>query len=782
MAAQTGTGDTIDLRAIFRKLVAKWWLFLITLSLSGAAAVAYLKTTPKQFLVSATMLMGEKSRNSFGGGQDEFLKGMSFLRSGGDIEDHIAILTSRSNVEKTLKRLDFGISFYEERRFLKQERYDYPPYKITLDTASLQITGVPIHVSVDLAAGTYRVKAEGKNVRLYNVKRQEVVSEFMEQVDIDQTAKVGEPFVGDKLSFHIEFPEDRRYDTESDYYFYINSLEGLTKLYKGITFAEPASDNSNIVQLSVVGEVVSKERNYLNKLMETYIEGELYKQQQKGLKTINFIDNQIGTVSDSLRQVESSMESFRGSSGGMMSAGTTSDALFQERSRLEDERSAVMQKRQYCQTILSKLRSAEDFRNVAAPSSSGIDDPVLNNLVIQLTQLYADLAAQNLSTVRSNPTIIAMERKIQNIKSSLIETAEGLVSQADISIAELNRRLGSINYQFNQLPENERRLVNIERKFKLSDNLYNYLMEKRAEAGIAIASDQVDKSVVDDARMSGFGPVAPDKKTVLGGAMLLGLLLPLGFILIRDFLNDRIEHLDELKRVSPIPVLATIPGGKRKRVLPNEPKSLLAESFRTARINLQYLNANAARQVIGFTSSTSGEGKTFCAVNLASVMAMSGQRTLIIDADMRRPRLEETLELKAGQGLSNYLIGECQLSDIIRRSDVEGLDVITAGPVPPNPLELVELPRMAELFQHLRGRYDQIIVDASPMGLVSEYVILARHIDVTLYVVRQNRTHRKALRIINEMYVEKKVGRIDLLLNDVKAGEGYGDGYGYYTK
>jgi len=780
MAERTTAAETIDLRAIFRKLLAKWWLFLIAVSISVAGAMAYLKTTPKQFHVSATMLMGEKSRNSFGGGQDEFMKGMSFLQSGGDIEDHIAMLTSRTNVEKTMKRLDFGISYYEKYRFLTQERYDYPPFKVTLDTASLHITGVPIHVEVNKEAGTYRVRAKAENVRLYNVNQQAVVDEFLEKVDIDQVAKIGDPFVGDRLSFKIEFPEDRKYNKDSDYYFYINSLDALVKMYQATTLAEPMSDASNIVMLGIVGEVVSKQRNYLDKLMSTFIEGELYKQQQKGLKTINFIDNQIGSVSDSLKQVESSMENFRGTSGGMMSAGITSDALFQDRSRLEDERSAVMQKRQYCTTILDKLRSSEDFRNVAAPSSSGIDDPVLNNLVIQLTQLYADLAAQNLSTMKSNPTIIAMERKIQNIKSSLIETAQGLISQAEISLAELNRRLGGINYQFNQLPENERRLVNIERKFKLSDNLYNYLMEKRAEAGIAIASDQVDKTIVDEPRMSGFGPIAPDKKTALGGAILLGLFLPLAFILIRDFFNDRIEHLDDVKRISPIPILATIPGSKRKRILPSEPKSLLAESFRTARINLQYLNANAARQVIGFTSSSSGEGKTFCAVNLATVLALSGKRTLIVDADMRRPKLGETLDLPEGVGLSTYLIGETNLDDIIVRTDIEGMDAITAGPVPPNPLELVEMPRMTELFRELRARYDQVIVDASPMGLVSEYVIITRHVDVTLYVVRQNYTHRSALRVVNEMFLDKKVGRIDLLLNDVKAGQGYGSGY--YTK
>jgi capsular exopolysaccharide synthesis family protein len=371
---------------------------------------------------------------------------------------------------------------------------------------------------------------------------------------------------------------------------------------------------------------------------------------------------------------------------------------------------------------------------------------------------------------------------MRNLTSSLAQTAESLVDQADISLMEVNRRLGRLSYEANQLPENERRLGNITRRYKLTESLHNYLMEKRAEAGIAIASDQLDKYVVDDARMSTSVPVKPDKKVVLGGALLIGLLLPLGFILIRDFFNDTVVDIDQLNRLSPIPVLATIPTTKRKRVMPEEPKSLLAESFRTARINLQYLNVQSGRQVIGFTSSTSGEGKTFSAVNLATVIALSGKRTVIMDADMRRPRLAETLGIPEGQGLSTYLIGECTIDDMVHRSDVQGLDVITSGPIPPNPLELVELDRMEQLFKELRNRYDHIIVDASPMGLVSEYVILMRHVDITLYLVRQGHTKRGALRLVNGMFTDKKVRSINLLLNDVKQRGGYGEGYGYYTK
>ena len=780
--SENTTNETIDLKAILRKLLAKWWLFGITIGLAVAAGVAYIKTTPKVYEVQAVILMSERGRNTFGQ-SEEFLKGSSLLRNTSDIEDQVAVLTSVNNMTKALKRLDFGISYFETRNFMTRELYEYPPFYVTLDTVAVQVHGVPVHVQVDREKGTYRVKAKSDYARLYNVQKQTELEEFIPEYEIDQEARIGEPFSAQGLSFSIEFPEDRKYGKDRDHYFVINSLDGLVSSCRARTGAAPISDESSIVLVGISGEVPEKERLFLNKLLETYIEGELYRRQQKGIKTINFIDGQIGVVSDSLRSVESTMESFRDASGGLIKVSTTSDALFQERSRLEDERSALQRRRQYCAAILDKVRNSSDLRNVPAPSSSGIDDPVLNNLVIEITRLSADLAAQNVTTgPRTNPAVITMERKLRNLTSSLAQTAESLVEQADINLVEVNRRLSRISYEFNQLPENERKLGNIERKFKLSESLYNYLMEKRAEAGIAIASDQLDKYVVDEARVSATTPVKPDKKVILGGAILIGLLVPIGFILVRDFFNDTIVDLDQLKRLSPVPVLATIPSTKRKRILPEEPKSMLAEAFRTARINLQYLNVNSARQVIGFTSSTSGEGKTFSAVNLATVIALSGKRTVIVDADMRRPRLAETMGVPEGQGLSTYLIGECTLDDMVRRSDVQGLDLITAGPIPPNPLELVELERMDQLFKTLRERYDHVIVDASPMGLVSEYVILMRHVDITLYLVRQGVTKRGVLRLVNEMYRENKVRSINLLLNDVKQGGQYGNGYGYYTK
>lgn len=775
--------DTLDLRAILGKVMAMWWLFAITTGLALAGAFVKYKTTPQTFRVKAVLLMSEKSRSAFGGGQDEFIKGMSFLRNSSGLEDQIALLTSRKVIKRTLERLDFDVSYYQTKRFLTTELYDFKPFYVRFDSASLQPQGIPIHVSVDRDAGTYKVRAEGKAVKMYNILQQMDVDTHVDELNIDQTVPIGDPFISEHLSFSIVFPEDRVYDKDTDYYFQLNSLEGMVTAYRYMVSAAPLSKESNIVELSTTGEVISKQRNFLNKLMDTFIELELYKRNQKGFKTIDFIDEQLGSVRDTLSQAERAVTRAQTTATVLGDASVRSEALFADRSRLMDEQGRLESKIQYFRYILDYMRTADEQGSIMAPSASNIDAPVLNNLIIGYINDLGQRAQLNLVNKQPTPQMIALERKIQTTRGAITETAQGLLEQARLDQGQVERRLATINAMFSQLPENTRRLDIARRQYDLSENLYNYLMEKRYEAGIAIASDQVDKEVVDEARMESTGPVAPNKRVLFGGALVLGLALPMVYILLRELFDDRIADQDELKRISPVPVLVTIPHAKRKRITMEEPKSLLAESFRTARINLQYLHAGERRQIIGFTSSASGEGKTFCAVNLATVMAMSGKRTIVLDVDMRRPRVAEALGLPEGDGLSNYLIGECNADDIIRRTDIPGMDVITAGPIPPNPLELVESPRMAELFERLRASYDVVVVDASPMGLVSEYVIVMRHVDVSLYVVRQGSTRRRMLDVLNDHFRSGKISNVSLLLNDVKAkGGNYSSGgHGYYA-
>lgn len=321
----------------------------------------------------------------------------------------------------------------------------------------------------------------------------------------------------------------------------------------------------------MAGSSPSKDIAFINTLMDAFIESALYKQQQKGLRTIDFIDDRLGLVGDSLRRAENEMQQVR-SSTSMFNVVGTADALAQERSRLENERSSIQRRRSYCISVLDKIRSQSDMRNVPAPSSSGIDDPVLNNLVLEI--------ASELRPGRAHGHHRGEERPHHH--------CHGAQAQEPHSIAGTDRcqpggargdRLQRNHQprQFHRLstrsiPREERELGIKQRKLDLSGGLYNYLMEKKAEAGIAIASDQVDKSVVDQARSIG-GAIGPDKKVVLGGALLIGLLLPALLIVLLDFFNDRINDLDELKRLTALPVLAVITAASGGASRPTSPRA-----------------------------------------------------------------------------------------------------------------------------------------------------------------------------------------------------------------
>ena len=332
------------------------------------------------------------------------------------------------------------------------------------------------------------------------------------------------------------------------------------------------------------------------------------------------------------------------------------------------------------------------------------------------------------------------------------------------------------------LPRSERELVNIKRQFDFNDNVYNYLLEKRAEAGIAIASNTVEKTIVDHAKQVGSGPISPNKKVILILTVLASLVFSIGLIIFKEVINDNIITIKDVERNSNIPFIGIVSHGsknERASVIVAHTKSAIGESFRSLRVNLQYLTLGNENSVIGITSSVESEGKTFCSANLAVAMAQSGKRTIIIDSDLRRPKVATSFHLKNEKGLSSYLIGSCPLKDIINVTSIKGLDVITSGPIPPNPLDLIGLPKMEELINTLKQTYSTIIIDSPPIGFVSEYIILMKYTNANIYVVRSNYTNRFLLDKINRLYDENKIKNVSILLNDFKSSvNGYNYVYG----
>jgi capsular exopolysaccharide synthesis family protein len=339
------------------------------------------------------------------------------------------------------------------------------------------------------------------------------------------------------------------------------------------------------------------------------------------------------------------------------------------------------------------------------------------------------------------------------------------------------------------MPENERQMARLRTQSTLNDQNYNFLMQKRTEAALMLATNVSDKKIVDRAQLSDSTPESPKGKQLYMFAVLAGLMRPAGFLLLRDRTAQTVQSADELKRVTNAPFLGLIADAGRKiRLARMEmPRSAVTESFRTVRVNLQYVAAGPDRRVIGFTSSTSGEGKTFCCTNLAAELALSGKRTILIETDMRKPTVAGYFGFDSRHaGLSSYLNGECSLAEAIQQPDIPNLTILAAGPIPENALELLEMPRMATLIAELRKSYDYVIVDAPPLGLVSEYYILNQYTDVTIFVVRHRYTQRNMLSQVQDL-AQRQTGNQQLyvLLNGVNFSSTYEYRYkresAYYT-
>lgn len=771
----------IDIKLLVKKLFSHWYYFVISGVIFLSLAYLYIKLSDKVYQVRASILLSSDMESGIR--SEKFLKGMELLSGNTEIEDEIGILKSYNLVRSAIRQLDFGISYFEKDKLRTIEKYGADrPFVVELDSTVNQIINVPVFIE-RTSDTTFRVEASAERALTYNFYTNESAN-YEGVINIDLKGSTGRPFRHMNLGFKLQFTQpyaDGQY-TDHLYFFVIYDLESVTEHYQRKLDIKPISHESNIVEINIRGKIPQKEILFVNTLLDAYLINELSKRNQLGLKTIEFIDEQLSGVSDELREVEGSLESFR-SRNNILDIDATAENLTKNLNRLEIDKSMLESKLKYYQYIAKSLDDKDNPKSIQAPSTFGLEDPFLNDLLLEYARLNQERTGLNYSTKQGNPVIEVIDLKIANNKKTLIENVTNFIGASSIALQDLNAHIADIHRSIKGLPKSEREMVNIQRRFDFNDNVYNYLLQKRAEAGIAIASNTVEKTIVDPAQQVGGGPVSPNRNAILAAAALLSIFVALGLIVIKDVMNDSIITTQDLEKSTKIPFIGIIThGSKRDRnsVIVAHSRSALGESFRSLRVNLQYLTLGQENHVIGITSSVPSEGKSFCCSNLGAAMAQAGRKTLVIDADMRRPRIASIFGLNNEKGLSNYLIGSCSLEQVTHETSTKDLHVITSGPVPPNPLDLLGLARMDELISDLKQRYDSIIIDSPPIGAVSEYIILMKYTNATICVVRSNYTNRYHLEKINRLYEEKKLTNVSILLNDARpAMNGY---YYTYTK
>ena len=678
-----------------------------------------------------------------------------------NFSDKIFMIKSYPLIFKTVKDLGFETEYFIQGNIKTAETYKFKPILFN-----------PIDLS-----GKYGLEF---NIDILNENQFKIKSEFID----DKIYQFNEVITTDDGAFSISRNNEfdfNKIDTYSNMIVKWVNPHNITKAYKQKIDISRTSKDASIVNISIQGEDLAKETDFLNKLCQNYIENDLNTKNNTSINTIRFIDNQIKEIKDSLNLIEAQLQLFK-KDNGVVTISLESEKFYNEINELQNEKSKLLVEKKYFDYLTNYLSKKTSFKDIIIPVSYGISNNLLNDLITQLVDLQLERDLLNPDGNLINPVVSELNGKINRLNSTLKDMISNLQSKNDLLINDFTKRIKISEDLLASLPSVERELINIERHYDLSESIYLLLMTKRTEAGILAAGNVSDALIVEPAIFQTGVLVSPNKKRNYLLAFLIGLFLPLSTFTLIQVFYDKITDSSEIESNSNIPFLGYISTNKTgfDLIVNEKPKSRLSESFRNIRSNIEFLlQDDGFGKSILFTSSISGEGKTFCAKNLATVYAISGKKTILVGADLRKPKLYLTFSEDNKIGLSTYLSGNSTKKDIIQKTKIENLDYISSGPVPPNPAELIGKDLMKDLILGLRKEYDYVIIDTPPMFIVSDSLPIMNLVDLNIYVFRQNYTKSGLLNYVNNFYDNEKLKNLSILLNDVDFSSRYGYNYGY---
>jgi capsular exopolysaccharide synthesis family protein len=560
---------------------------------------------------------------------------------------------------------------------------------------------------------------------------------------------------------------------------------------------EPIQKDASLVTLSVTGFVPAQEADYLNKLMETYIQYGLDNKNQTADSTIKFINNQLKVISNSLETAAEKLEKFRLTNSfiDLSREGTTIQNRFE---KFENEKAGFELQMQYYKYLSDYLNIKNAGGEIVSPSAIGITDQVLLKLVNEFSSLQKETEKMGFNLSSDQPAVVQLFKQTEETREALRENVRNGIAGLKLIIAESDKKISEVEVEIKKLPSTERKLINIQREFDLNNSVYTYLLEKRSESGIAMASNVSDNRIIDTASNYSSALIKPKTRINFLIAIILGFILPMVVIVLIDFFNDKVMDKKDIEGKTKVPVLGYIShsDSKNEIAVVEKPGSSLSESFRSVRTALKYFVKENEVAVIAVSSTISSEGKTFISINLAAITAMLGKKVLLIGLDLRRPRINKVFEFDDSPGMSTYLSGGCDYEDLIRKTQVNNLFYAPSGPVPPNPAELLETEQMKKFMERARKEFDYIIIDTPPVAIVTDTLLLAPYVDVNLFIVRQRYTSRNTLDMIEHLHNQGGLKNMAIVINDISltgyygygmrygytSGYGYSYGYNYYNK
>ena len=753
----------LDFREILAKYLYHWPLYVLFLIVTLTVAYAYSRIIKPGYEVKASMVIQGAKDDKSSSSDKSALEEIDIDHPPKIVDNEMQILKSRNLISKVVYDLKLWVDYTKESKLVKKENlYKKNPFdfKLINPKGLLGDQNFDIYIKDNK---TFLLKgSNGKSKQFYF--NEPLVNGFGTWALVP--TKLLDDYIGSNINMHISDPN-----------------QVTDSFQQGLTLALVSPDASTI-ELDITDQIQERGKDFLNHLITRYNEFQQSEKNNLTQNTLAFIEKRLDSLKGELSSAEGKVETYQ-SSRGLTDIDKQSDMYRQNAQNNDKSLNDV-------NVQLSVINSIENYinspRNTNAPSTLGFSDQALNTLIQRLADLQIQKEKMLATTPESNPIFDQLNREIASTRAAIKDNI-GNIKQ---SLLAQKRQLSSVNNQvqsnIKSVPNQTRALVGLQRSKTLKENLYTYLLQKHEEVSLSYASSLTDAQLVDSAYV--LPPKSSKRMVPFIAALVAGLILPTGIIYGRNSLKNKITSSKDILRAIESPVLAELSYEKSDEqiVVHDKGKFAIGEEFRILRTKLHYLHGKREMgRVTLLTSSISNEGKSFVSTNLAVTLAASGKKTAILEMDLRKPRVSAIFKLDSKHvGISNYLNGEVSETEIVQKSTTyPNLDILGSGEVYPNPSELLEQQRMEVLISWLRLKYDYIIIDTPPVSIVTDSIIIARVVDVSLYVVRQAYTSKALLPFIKSIEEEQHFPKMNIVFNGIQKGRygynGYGGygGYGY---
>lgn len=750
--------DQTDLLELVRSRYQPYWpLFVLVALIAVAGAFVYLRYATPVYRVTASLLIKDDAKGMDGSA----LSSLNLFGGGKEIDNEIEILKSKTIARQVIRHLNLFGEVVEDGKIRDVTVYQQTPVRMVF----LQ----PDSISP-----------------LANQKLPLTVDDATQQVTIGNATYHMRDTVSTPWGKMVFLPGNVTDNSKHNYFVHIAGDKILTLRLIGSLKVGQANKLANVISLEYSDVVPARGEAVLNELMKVYDAAAIDDKNKMSSKTMAFVEERLRIVTGELGQVEAEIEKFK-TNEGVVDISEQSKLFLENVKENDGKLSEANMQLSVLQSIEDYVKGKKEDDNMV-PATLGLTDPVLLELVNRLSETEMQLIRLKKTTGENSPLLSSLTDQKRKLTPAILENIRSL--RANLEAGKQKLALDNAKYSsvLRTVPGKERALLAISRQQVIKNNIYTFLLEKREETALQYAAAISDSRIVDPAEADSF-PFSPRRTMVLGLSLLGGLALVAGFISIKDMFNREVMFRADIEKATTAPIVGEIMQDEKAHpiAITDGRRTAVAEQFRALRTSLNYIGINGGNKTIMITSSISGEGKSFIAINLAISLSLMKKKVVLLEFDLRKPKVSKMLDVPHTPGISNYLIGQAVIGEILKKP-VEGNDhfhLLSAGVIPPNPTELILNGKLEQLLASLRATFDYIIIDTAPVGPVTDARLLAPYTDATLYVVRHQRTPKFHLRMIDDLYQTQELGKLNIVFNGIKMrglpgyAYGYANGYGY---